>query len=57
MKEYIVFVTGIKDPDDPEGGNRKLVFDDEKQARREAMWYATYSTAETVELVTREVYK
>lgn len=54
MKEYIVFVMGIKGPD---GGDRELVYYDEEKARHEAKWYATYSTADTVELVIREVYK
>lgn len=54
MKEYIVFVFGIKGYG---GGDRELVYDDESKARHEAWWYATYSTADSVELVIREVYK
>ena len=57
MKEYTVLVSGIKDPDDPEGGRRELTFYNEAKARHEAWWYATYSTADSVELVTRETYK
>lgn len=51
--KYIVKVNGLVTYDKDDNGNREFEFDDEVKATREWYWYATYSSAESVELIAK----